>query len=126
MQSKNADMIDSNSNNNQELLDLKYLEARRKAWSGKKGTDIAALNNDKMLELLSNLVNEDNIENSERFEFQAMEDYKKHSFPKSTRLNVLPMAKLLYIEQASGKTFNALVLDMINTMYEQTRQEDRM
>ncbi|WP_045500537.1 hypothetical protein [Vibrio hyugaensis] len=75
MQSKNADMIDSSSDSNQELLDMKYLEARRQAWSGKKGTDIVSLGNEQMLKLLSDLVSENKIEKSERFEFQAMADY---------------------------------------------------
>lgn len=118
MSKKNSDMVDD-SGNNQELLDLKQLEAMRLFWAGKGDVDIASWDSKKMLSFLDSLMADENKDNTEKFQFPAMEEYKKHSFPKSTRLNVVPMAKLMYIERKTGKSFNELVLDMINKEFEQ-------
>lgn len=122
MSKKNADMVDD-SENNQELLDLKQLEAMRLFWAGKGEVNIASWDSKRMLSFLDTIMVDENRDNTEKFQFPAMEEYKKHSFPKSTRLNVVPMSKLIYIERKTGKSFNELVLDMINTEYERAKRK---
>ena len=106
-----------------ELEELKRINERRDFWEGRGDIDPRSWANKDVIELLGSLLTDP--DNTEKYNFLAMGDYKKHSFPKSSRVSLLLMYKLMYIEEKTGEDFNSLVSSIIEQRYQDIRATDK-